>query len=37
VKKYYPHKRIISILTGALIGKEVEEYAKEKGIIVYMY
>jgi len=37
VKKYYPHKRIISILAGALIGKEVEEYAKEKGIIVYMY
>jgi len=30
VKKHYKDKEVIAILTGTLIGREVEEYAKEK-------
>ncbi|MEM1897152.1 MAG: hypothetical protein QXD93_05605 [Ignisphaera sp.] len=37
VKKHYIEKEVIGILAGVWIGKEVENYAKEKGIMVYIY
>ncbi len=37
VKKYYPGKKVEVILAGTLIGGEIEEYAREKNIKVYVY
>ena len=37
VKKRYPSKRVEAILAGALIEREIEEYAREKNIKVYIY
>ncbi len=37
VKKRYPGKRVEAILAGTMIGKEIEEYAYEKNIKVYVY
>jgi len=37
VKKHYIGKEIKLILTGALIGDKIEEYAKSKGVEVYNY
>jgi len=37
VKKHYIEKEVVGILAGVWIGKEVENYAKEKGIVVYIY
>jgi len=37
VKKRYPSKRVEAILAGTMIGKEIEEYAYEKNIKVYVY
>ncbi|MEM1560149.1 MAG: hypothetical protein QXJ95_06770 [Ignisphaera sp.] len=31
VKRCYPEKEVIGILAGVWIGREVENYAKEKG------
>ena len=36
-KKKYPGKEVVLILAGAMIGREIEEYAKEKNILVYNY
>ncbi len=33
--KHYPDKQVIPILAGSMIGREIEEYAKEKKIRVY--
>jgi len=30
VRKHYKDKRVVPVLTGAMIGREVEEYTKEK-------
>ncbi|MEM2928366.1 MAG: hypothetical protein QXP60_05325 [Nitrososphaerota archaeon] len=35
--KNYPDKEVVPILTGALIGKDIEQYAKSKDIKVYKY
>ncbi len=37
VKKHYPRKEVVSILAGALIGREIEEYAKGRNVKVYTY
>jgi len=37
VKKHYRDKEVIAILTGAMIGRGVEEYAREKNVKVYNY
>ncbi len=37
VRKHYPDKRIVVILAGAYIGREVRDYAREKGVEVYVY
>ncbi len=37
VRKHYGSKNIVVILAGALISREVEEYAKQKGVKVYKY
>ena len=37
VKKHYKDKEIVAILTGTIIGREVEEYAKGKNVKVYNY
>ncbi|MEM1694319.1 MAG: hypothetical protein QXU96_07260 [Ignisphaera sp.] len=36
-KKHYPEKNIVGILAGAMIGKEIEAYARGKEIKVYTY
>ncbi len=36
VRKYYPDKEVVGVLAGA-IGREVESYAKERGVEVYAY
>jgi len=35
--KNYPDKEVIPILTGTLIGKDIEQYAKSKNVKVYKY
>ena len=35
--KRYPGKRVVPVLAGAMIGAEVEDYAREKGVKVYSY
>ncbi len=35
VRKHYPDKQVVPILAGTMIGREIEEYAKEKKIRVY--
>ncbi len=37
VKEKYPDKNVVAILAGAMIGREVEEYARRKNILVYAY
>jgi len=37
VKKHYKDKEVVAILTGTIIGREIEEYAKEKKVKVYSY
>jgi hypothetical protein len=37
VRKHYRGKEIITILTGSMIGSEIEEYAKMKGVKIYRY
>jgi len=37
LRKYYKDKSIIPILVGTMIGREVEEYAQQKGVKVYNY
>lgn len=37
MKKHYRGKEVVAILTGTMIGREVEEYAKEKKVKVYNY
>jgi len=37
VKAKYPGKNVVGILATTMIGREVEEYAIEKGIQVYKY
>lgn len=37
VKKHFPDKKIVSILAGTMIGREIEEYARIKGIKIYYY
>lgn len=37
VKKHYADKEIVGILTGSRIGREIEEYAENKGFMVYQY
>ncbi|MEM4942822.1 MAG: hypothetical protein QXG46_05830, partial [Ignisphaera sp.] len=36
-KNLYPDKDVVGIIAGALIGREIEVYAKEKNIAVYTY
>ncbi len=37
VRKRYPSKNVVAVLAGALIGKEIEEYAEEKNVKIYVY
>ncbi len=37
VRRHYPDKDVIPILAGALVGREIEEYARSKGVRVYVY
>ncbi len=37
VRSRYPGRRVVAILAGALIGREVEEYARSRGVEVYAY
>jgi len=37
VRGYYPGKEVIGVLAGSMIGREVESYAREKGVEVYAY
>ncbi len=37
VKKKYPGKNVVGVLAGAMIGREVKEYALRKNILVYAY
>ncbi len=37
VGRRYPGRRVVPVLAGAMIGVEVEEYARQKGVIVYAY
>jgi len=37
VRRYYPGKEVVGVLAGAMIGREVESYAREKGVGVYVY
>jgi len=37
VKKHYADKEIVGILAGSKIGREIEEYAENKGFMVYQY
>ncbi|MEM0352347.1 MAG: hypothetical protein QW459_05150 [Sulfolobales archaeon] len=37
VRKHYPEKEVAGVLAGVWIGREVEEYAREKGIVTYAY
>jgi len=36
-RKHYPDREVVAILAGAMIGREIEEYAREKNILVYQY
>ncbi len=35
VRKHYKDRKIVPVLAGAMIGKEIEEYAKQKNVQVY--
>ena len=37
VKKKYPGKNVVGVLAGAMIGREVKEYALKKNVLVYAY
>ncbi|MEM1779513.1 MAG: hypothetical protein QXU96_09170 [Ignisphaera sp.] len=37
VRKHYPQKKVMGILAGSLIEREVEVYAREKNIPKYAY
>jgi len=37
VRRYYPDKGVVGVLAGAMVGGEVESYAREKGVEVYAY
>ena len=37
VAKRYPGKNVVPVLAGAMIGSEVEEYAEQRKIRVYIY
>ncbi len=37
VRKHYPGKEVVPVLAGALIGREIQEYARSKGVKVYVY
>jgi hypothetical protein len=37
VAKHYPGRQVVPVLAGALIGGEVEDYARRKGVLVYTY
>ncbi len=37
VRKHYKDKNIVPILAGSMIGREVEEYALQRGVKVYSY
>jgi len=37
VRRYYPDKGVVGVLAGAMVGREVESYAREKGVEVYAY
>ncbi|MEL9939937.1 MAG: hypothetical protein QW348_05055 [Ignisphaera sp.] len=37
VKSKYPNKNVVGILAATLNGREVEEYAKQKGVDVYRF
>ncbi len=37
VKKHYKDKEVVAILAGSMIGREIEEYANEKNVLVYSY
>ncbi len=37
VAKRYPQKKVVPILAGALIGKEIVSYAEGKGVKIYLY
>jgi len=37
VAERFPGKRVVAVLAGALIGREVEEYARQRGVEVYRY
>uniref|UniRef100_A0A7J3N033 DUF3782 domain-containing protein n=1 Tax=Ignisphaera aggregans TaxID=334771 RepID=A0A7J3N033_9CREN len=36
-KSLYPNKDVVGVIAGALIGREIELYAKEKNVAVYTY
>ncbi|MDW8086335.1 MAG: hypothetical protein RMI45_08900, partial [Ignisphaera sp.] len=36
-RERYPEKSIVGIIAGAMIGKEIEAYARGKGITAYTY
>ncbi|MEM4966256.1 MAG: hypothetical protein QXS45_05735, partial [Sulfolobales archaeon] len=37
VRKRYPEKEVVGVLAGVWVGREVEEYARERGVVVYAY
>ncbi|MEZ0290119.1 MAG: hypothetical protein ABWJ42_03390, partial [Sulfolobales archaeon] len=37
VKTKYPDKSIVGIIAATLVGREVEEYARQKGVLIYRY
>ncbi len=37
VRKRYPDKKVIPVLAGALVGREIEDYVREKKVVVYVY
>jgi chromosome segregation ATPase len=36
-RRRYPGRRVVAVLAGSLVGDDVEEYASEKGVLVYTY
>jgi DNA repair ATPase RecN len=37
VRRHYPGKDVVGVLVGAMVGREVEAYAREKRVEVYAY
>ncbi|MEM1898137.1 MAG: hypothetical protein QXD36_03490 [Sulfolobales archaeon] len=37
IKKFQPEREVVGVLAGTLVGKEIEAYAREKGVLVYRY